>query len=57
VKIERDRQNKGLNDRFSMLMTSSTGKVYRITVMGRPDQSATMTTMIGVRNTTKDAQN
>ena len=57
VKIERDRQNKGLNDRFSMLMTSSTGKVYRITVMGRPDQSATMTTMIGVRNTTKDGQN
>jgi len=26
VKIERDRQGKSLNERFSLLMTSSTGK-------------------------------
>ena len=57
VKIERDRQGLGLNERFSLIMTSSTGKNYRITVMGRPDQSATMTLMIGVRNTAKDGQN
>ena len=57
VKIERDRQGKSLNERFSLIITSSTGKKYRITVMGRPDQSASMTLMIGVRNTTKDGQN
>jgi cell surface protein SprA len=50
AKIERDRQNRSLNERFMILLTSSTGKVYRVTVMGRPDQSATMTMMIGVRN-------
>ena len=50
AKIERDRQNRSLNERFTILLTSSTGKVYRVTVMGRPDQSATMTMMIGVRN-------
>ena len=57
VKLERDKKNISLNVRFSTLITSSTGKIYRITVMGRPDQSATMTMMIGVRNTTKDGQN
>ncbi len=51
VKIERDKQGKSLNERFSMVITSSTGKKYKITVMGRPDQSASMVTMIGVRNT------
>jgi cell surface protein SprA len=51
VKIERDKQGKSLNERFTMIITSSTGKTYKITVMGRPDQSATMVTMIGVRNT------
>ncbi len=57
AKIERDRQGKSLNERFSLIMLSSTGKKYRITIMGRPDQSASMTLMIGVRNTTKDGQN
>ena len=57
AKIERDRQGKSLNERFTLNMVSSTGKTYRVTVMGRPDQSASMVLMIGVRNTAKDGQN
>lgn len=57
VKIERDRQGKSLDKRFSLIMTSSTGKKYKITVMGRPDQSASMTLMIGVRNPAENSTN
>lgn len=57
AKIERDRQGKSLDKRFSLIMTSSTGKKYKITVMGRPDQSASMILMIGVRNPSENSQN
>ncbi|WP_459507380.1 T9SS outer membrane translocon Sov/SprA [Aquirufa ecclesiirivi] len=54
AKMERDKQGKTLNERFSILMTSSSGKQYLVTVMGRPDQSASMTMMIGMRNISTD---
>ncbi|MHA8066793.1 cell surface protein SprA [Aquirufa sp. ROCK2-A2] len=54
VKVDRDRANHPLTSRFFQDVVSSTGKKYRIYVMGRPDQSATMTVMIGVKNISTD---
>lgn len=51
VKIERDRTQSPLNHRFSKQIVAASGKTYIITVMGRPDQSAILNTMLGIRNT------
>lgn len=50
VKIERDKTKSALNKRFSKKVISSSGKEYLITVMGRPDQSTILNTMLGIRN-------
>jgi cell surface protein SprA len=51
AKIERDKQlNRLLSTPFTILKTDDLGRTYRITVVGRPDLSATMMLMMGVRN-------
>ncbi|MFM1912859.1 MAG: hypothetical protein RIR51_697, partial [Bacteroidota bacterium] len=51
VKIDRDRNNASLNQRYSKkIVSSSSGKEYLITIMGRPDQSTILNTMLGIRN-------
>jgi cell surface protein SprA len=51
AKAERDRQlNRSLTTPFTVVRTDETGRTYKITVVGRPDLSAIMMLMIGVRN-------
>ena len=55
VKLSRDRKRQPLNIEYRENITYE-GRTYRITVVGRPDQSTVLTTMIGVRNPLKTPQ-
>ena len=50
VKLERDRLGKSLTSPYRKEVVGNNGHTYFVTVVGRPDQSAILTTMIGVRN-------
>ncbi|MDF7821943.1 cell surface protein SprA [Runella sp. MFBS21] len=51
AKAERDRQpNPSLSAPYTVTKTDNLGRVYRITVVGRPDLSNVMVIMIGMRN-------
>lgn len=50
VKTERDRLGISLNSPYRKEVIGNNGHTYFVTVVGRPDQSAVLTTMIGVRN-------
>lgn len=49
VKLSRDSANSKITEGFSRTKTYN-GRTYTITVVGRPDLSTVLTTMIGVRN-------
>ena len=52
AKAERDRQAlPSLTNPFTIEKTDELGRIYRITVVGRPDLSNVMVLMIGMRNT------
>lgn len=51
AKAERDRQASGtISAPYTVTKTDALGRVYRITVVGRPDLSNVMIIMIGMRN-------
>ena len=50
VKRERDKENKSLTVPFKMEVEGNNGLKYTVRVVGRPDLSAVMSIMIGVRN-------
>ncbi|MDZ7897299.1 MAG: cell surface protein SprA [Arcicella sp.] len=52
VKLSRDRKRFSLTERYTELITTG-GRTYQITVVGRPDLSTVLNTMIGVRNPLK----
>ena len=53
VKLNRDRKRLPLNVEYREKVTTIEGRIYNVTVVGRPDQSTVLTTMIGVRNPLK----
>jgi cell surface protein SprA len=57
AKQERDRQlNGSVTAPYTITKTDNLGRVYRITVVGRPDLSNVMVIMIGMRNPRSDDQ-
>jgi cell surface protein SprA len=52
VKLSRDRQRLKLTERYTELKTIG-NRTYQVTVVGRPDLSTVLNTMIGVRNPLK----
>jgi cell surface protein SprA len=52
VKLSRDRKRFSLTERYTELITVN-NRTYQVTVVGRPDLSTVLTTMIGVRNPLK----
>ncbi len=50
VKLQRDRNNVSLLTPYRMEVQGNSGQTYWVTVVGRPDLSAVMSLMIGVRN-------
>lgn len=57
AKQERDRQTApSLTVPYTITKTDALGRIYRITVVGRPDLSNIMVTMIGLRNPRSDDQ-
>ena len=53
VKLNRDRLRLDLTTRHTEIITTEDGHIYKITVVGRPDLSTVLNTMIGVRNPLK----
>jgi cell surface protein SprA len=57
AKLQRDKLNIKITEPFTYLYTAIDKKKYNITVVGRPDLSTVLTTVIGVRNPIKSINN